>query len=52
MITEATTVKFLEMTDDRNMTSHTYKEEVSKVLYEKMNNHYLLMESLMGKITL
>ena len=51
MITEEETVKFLEMTDDRNMTSHTYKEEVSKVLYGKMLNHYILMEKLMEKIT-
>ncbi len=51
MITEGETVKFLEMTDDRNMTSHTYKEEVSKILYEKMPNHFLLMEKLMVKIS-
>ncbi len=48
---EETTVGFLEMTDDRNMTSHTYKEEVSKILYEKMRNHYVLMEKLMDKIS-
>jgi nucleotidyltransferase substrate binding protein (TIGR01987 family) len=51
LITEEETVKFLEMTDDRNMTSHTYKEEVSKALYEKMRSHYMLMTSLMEKIT-
>ncbi len=50
MITEEETVKFLEMTDDRNMTSHTYKEEVSMALYEKMRNHYVLMESFIEKI--
>ena len=33
------------------MTSHTYKEEVSKVLYEKMRNHYVSMENLMEKIS-
>ncbi len=48
---EETTVGFLEMTDDRKMTSHTYKEEVSKILYEKMRNHYVLMEKLMDKIS-
>ncbi len=51
MITEEETVKFLEMTDDRNMTAHTYKEEVSKILYEKMRSNYELMEKLMEKIT-
>ena len=51
MITEEETVKFLEITDDRNMTFHTYKEEVSKILYEKMSNHYILMEKLMDKIS-
>ncbi|MCP4266713.1 MAG: DUF86 domain-containing protein [Candidatus Brocadiaceae bacterium] len=50
LITEEETVKFLEMTDDRNMTSHTYKEEVSMALYEKMRNHYVLMESFIEKI--
>ncbi|MCP4252952.1 MAG: nucleotidyltransferase [Candidatus Scalindua sp.] len=50
-ITEEATVGFLEMADDRNMTSHTYKEEVSKILYEKMQNHYLLMEKLMDTIS-
>lgn len=49
-ITEETTVKFLEMTDDRNMTSHTYKEEVAMILYNKMRNHYTLMEDLMKKV--
>ncbi len=49
MITEEKTVKFLEMTDDRNMTSYTYKEEVSMALYEKILSHYILMESLMEK---
>jgi hypothetical protein len=45
-------VKFLEMTDDRNMTSHTYKEEVSMDLFGKMDSHYILMERLMGKVVL
>ena len=52
MITEEDTVKFLEMTDDRNMASHTYKEEVSTILYEKMQNHYILMGKLMDKISI
>jgi len=50
MIADEETVKFLEVTDDRNMTSHTYKEEVSMALYEKMRGHYILIESLMEKI--
>ncbi len=52
IITEEETVKFLEMTDDRNMTSHTYNEDVSKVLYEKMSDHYISMESLMEKVAI
>ncbi len=52
IITEEETVKFLEMTDDRNMTSHTYNEDVSKILYEKMSDHYISMESLMEKVVI
>ncbi len=50
--TEGETVRCLEMTDGRNMTSHTYKEEVSQILYEKMPDYCSLMENLMGRIVI
>lgn len=44
------TVKFLEMTDRRSDTSHTYKEEVSQIIYSKTPAYFLLMESLLERI--
>ena len=50
LITDDETMVFLEMTDDRNMTSHTYKEEVSQMLYDKMCKYYKIMEKLLGYV--
>lgn len=36
----------LEMTDRRNDTSHTYKEEVAQVIYAKIKGYFFLMDSL------
>lgn len=49
-LTEEETVKFLEMTDRRNDTSHTYKEEVAQIIYSKIPVYFLLMESLLERI--
>jgi nucleotidyltransferase substrate binding protein (TIGR01987 family) len=35
-LSEEETLVLLEMTDDRNLTSHTYKEEVSQLIYNKL----------------
>jgi nucleotidyltransferase substrate binding protein (TIGR01987 family) len=46
MISEADTKIFLEMMDDRNMSSHIYKEEVAEKIsahtagYHKLMHHY------------
>ncbi len=50
LLTEEETVEFLEMTDDRNMTSHTYMEEVSEILYGKIKRYYGLLEKFMVSI--
>lgn len=50
MITEEETIRFLQMTDDRNMTSHTYKEEVSKMIYQRLKEHCELMEKLFRQL--
>ncbi|MBI4690293.1 MAG: nucleotidyltransferase substrate binding protein [Nitrospirae bacterium] len=50
LITEDETVKLLEMTDDRNMTSHTYKEEVSQIIYGKLKLYSQLIEDIMGRL--
>ena len=46
-LTEEDTVGCLEMTDRRNDTSHTYKEEVAQVIYSKIRGYYVLMKKLL-----
>ena len=48
-ITEEETVKFLEMTDRRNDTSHTYKEEVAQIIYSKIPEYFSEMKGLLKK---
>jgi len=52
IIKEDETVKLLEMTDDRNMTSHTYKEKVAQIIFEKLNEYSALMEDMVGRFKL
>jgi nucleotidyltransferase substrate binding protein (TIGR01987 family) len=49
IIKDDETIKLLEMTDDRNMTSHTYKEKVAQNIYEKLKEYSMLMENIMGR---
>lgn len=49
LLNEEETILSLEMTDDRNVTSHTYKEEVAEMLYKKIGKYFKLMENLIGK---
>ena len=48
-LTEEETVKCLDMTDRRNDTSHTYKEEVAQIIYSKIPAYFLLMENLLER---
>jgi len=50
VITEDETVKLLEMTDDRNMTPHTYKEKVAQIIYGKLKEYSKLMEEVSGRL--
>ncbi len=47
---EDETIKFLEMTDSRNNTSHTYKEEIADAIYEKIRDYSLLIEKLLERV--
>ena len=47
-LTEEETVKFLEMTDRGNETSHTYKEEVAESIYNKTKGYCSLIENLLS----
>ena len=48
-LTEEETVRCLEMTDRRNDISHTYKEEVAKLIYSKIKGFYTLMKNLLDQ---
>ncbi len=43
ILTQAQTQLALAMTDDRNLTSHTYNESLAQAIYAKINNYQLLM---------
>ena len=47
---EEETVELQEMTDKRNDTSHTYKEEVAQSIYEKIGGYVILTEKTLDKI--
>ncbi len=42
-------MKLLEMTDDRNMTSHTYKEKVAEIIFEKLKIYTPLIEDIIDR---
>ncbi len=50
LIDENKTTKLLEMTDDRNLTSHTYDEDLAEGLYHKLHEYYELMKEILEKI--
>lgn len=50
MITEDENVAFLEMTDERNMTSHTYKEEVANIIYGGLKRYCRLMKKTISML--
>ena len=44
LMIEEQTITCLEMTDDRNLTSHTYIEEVAEKIYKRIEDYRQLME--------
>ena len=48
LLNEEETLLCLEMTDDRNMTSHTYREEIANLLYGKRETYLTLMQKLLN----
>ncbi|MCX6162923.1 MAG: HI0074 family nucleotidyltransferase substrate-binding subunit [Ignavibacteriae bacterium] len=40
----------LEMIDDRNLTSHTYHEEVAEMIFKLLPLYSLLMKNILNKI--
>lgn len=50
LLSEEQTITCLEMTDDRNLTSHTYIEEVAESIYEKIRDYSELMDTVLNHI--
>ncbi len=50
LLSEEETVNCLEMTDKRNDTAHTYKEEVAQAIYDKTGEYSELMATLLDKL--
>ena len=46
LMSEEQTMTCLEMTDDRNLTSHTYIEKLAEQIYKKVESHCKLMEGI------
>lgn len=40
----------LKMTDDRNLTTHTYHEEVAQQIFEKLPDYFELLKKLLSQI--
>jgi len=41
--------KWLKMIDDRNLTTHLYKEEYADQVYERLSGYIILFENLYSK---
>ena len=50
VISEEENVKLLEMTDNRNMTSHTYNKDVANGIYSGIKAHYALMSDVVNRL--
>jgi len=50
LITEEQAMTCLEMTDDRNLTSHTYIEKIAEQIYKNIESYRQLMEAILSLI--
>jgi len=44
--------KLFEMVDDRNLTVHTYNEEIAESLFRKLREYVGLMRNTVGRLEL
>jgi nucleotidyltransferase substrate binding protein (TIGR01987 family) len=49
ILSDDETVNSLEMTDRRNDTAHTYKEEVAQAIFDSIQQYYQLMSDILQK---
>lgn len=50
LLSEGEVRQFLAMTDDCNLTSHTYIKAVAETLYSKLPGYLALMETLVARL--
>ena len=50
ILSEEETVKVLEMTDDRNLSTHTYDEEAIEEIYQQVRDYWKLMNDICKRI--
>ncbi|AKB83866.1 nucleotidyltransferase substrate binding protein, HI0074 family [Methanosarcina barkeri 3] len=50
ILSEEETVKVLEMTDDRNLSTHTYDEETIEEIYQQVRDYWELMDNICKRI--
>jgi nucleotidyltransferase substrate binding protein (TIGR01987 family) len=50
LINEDESMQALYMTDDRNMTTHTYHEDVAEEIYKELSGYYALMNKIYTRI--
>lgn len=50
ILSEEETVKILEMTDDRNLSTHTYDEEAVEEIYQQIKDYWYLMDKVCRRI--
>jgi nucleotidyltransferase substrate binding protein (TIGR01987 family) len=50
LLSEEETVKILEMVDDRNLTSHTYHEEIAEEIYRQIRDYWKLMDEVCRRV--
>lgn len=48
--TEDETKHLIKMVDDRNLSSHTYHEELAEELNERVESHYNLMKKILDEV--
>ncbi len=47
---EDTTVRLLKMIDDRNLTAHTYKEEVAEGIFSRLEGYINVLEKILSSL--
>ena len=50
LLSEEETMKALEMIDDRNLTSHTYQEQLADNIFKRLNDHAKIMGKLLEQM--